>query len=569
MRYNAAVTSTQGDPRGSRPALGAGPAFVLGWSAGLARLAAELLALRDGAAPGSPIAASAAACLPACGVHAALRDAMPHLPGAPPPPHDAGGLESYASIVRSWISSNLEPSSIVARAACVGLAGGDLVRASFLVSVLPDANVAGARFDPLERSRAAAADGLVHARLALGYPGTPAALAGIATSLAAPLAALGSPAAPFDFARHRALAHGLATSWCALPWSAPLHASLQPIPPDGGPWSSEPARPPTVAVSPPAPPAGRSAAGDAIDPLAATAPRAPRSVPAQPVDPLGVTAPRAPRRRLPPERRSLRETLVAFTAKQVQLDTALRALLEYDEWIVHQSLSIDPADVVDGRVKVDARLALLGPGDRPPADDAWIFTDERATAAIMEKVPHPGLGAHLCGRRGVETLDRIMTAPGIEKIRVNPGSPQEHTFFIERGSYGVVAMMSQCIRFERLATRPRDVAFRKALLALPGLATFRDAEQKMFTLEGDWAAPRFRPAVAFTTPDVARAFHERFTPEAQAQMKMVVPSPRTLIEVLLEDGIVDGLSINPFGPGAIDLDPGEMRAIVAEPKGAS
>lgn len=536
--------------------------LMIGWSVGLCELGAELLALRDGS-PGTLVGAAAASCLQASGIHAALAEALAALPGAPSSPTSAPELERLAGHTRAWIAGNLAPASTVLRSATIGIAGSQLVRAATSILALPDPRwIPHLRLDPLERSRLAASDGITHLALTTGYEGLPPILAQVAASLHPALSALRAPAV--DFAQLQALAHSLARAWTGYPWSAQLRQALALLPADGGAGASLSALPPGSSPAPIAPPAPAPVAPPAAPPPAA-APE-PTVAPAPP--------PPIRRRLLPPEpRRPLRDVLARFARKEVAIDAALRALIEHDGWLVHASIGIDPAQVKDGRVEAPGGIVLLGPGDRPDAGDAWIFSDDRATAAILEKVPDPGLGPHLRDRPGFDVFPRLMAHPGVEKIRVNPGSDQEHTFFLERDAYGVVKMMCDAIAFERLAAEasPREPAFRAALLALPGLATLRFREGKAFhSLAGDWAPPFAKPAVAFTTPDVARGYLQRLTVETQAKLEQVVPSAKTLLEVILEETELDGLVIDPFGPnGTVHLSRDDMRSLTGSAEVAS
>lgn len=232
------------DPRG---------AFHVGWTIGICELAVDLLTMSHGCAPqaAGPLNDSVARVLHDRDLHVIVAQARPLIPGAPPDPRTSPELWAFAAHARSWISTNLDPASVVARCLRTALAGSQLVRATHLLLSIPDPGwIPLVRLDPIAAAAAAAGEVRQNLAWATGYGRPPEPLTTIGAHLGEALGHLDQIMAQRPPWPHvRATAQQILTAWMGLPAHPQLQVGLAQLPADGGPWSTRPAAPPGVSAA--------------------------------------------------------------------------------------------------------------------------------------------------------------------------------------------------------------------------------------------------------------------------------------------------------------------------------
>lgn len=240
----------------------------------------------------------------------------------------------------------------------------------------------------------------------------------------------------------------------------------------------------------------------------------------------------------------VRQVLNALYEQRASDDDAVRALLEHDGWQLPVELYAQAhkghEQPVAPRVVVLGRELVARPGD------VYLFTDDEAARRAATHVG--SLAAGLAGPAAV----RVALATG-QRLLVNPGSPNPDTFAIEldEGSRGLLELWLAAVELEQHAAKGPldDPALLARLHDYEGFVTyFHTAGNRVVTIPGQLGLTN--GAVLFTTPDCVQAFLAKLQPEEQAGLTRVATTGAKWFAVVATGGGVDGVILNPLGPGA-------------------
>lgn len=231
--------------------------------------------------------------------------------------------------------------------------------------------------------------------------------------------------------------------------------------------------------------------------------------------------------------------LVAFAQNQLDADDVFRALVSYEQWLA-------PVPVLRehyGRTAFDQVVMYGHVADFPPGE-LWLFTDD--DAAHRAKIAGSNLGAFAINNAGVDLFENLH--PDWQFIRVNPVSTAELSWTFPRGTFAVLQAWVAAIRFEAevrtwASGRPVDL---NALAGYRQFSAFLFANNSVLTLPEQGGL--MNPAVVLTAADCARDLLTRLPDAVRNDVRQVFTTGEQLIDILPEQG-VDGLLINPFGPG--------------------
>lgn len=257
----------------------------------------------------------------------------------------------------------------------------------------------------------------------------------------------------------------------------------------------------------------------------------------------------------------VREVLNDYAAQRASNEAVVRAFLEHDGW--QMPLEQYAQSSPPGAELVAPRVVLLGQASRVPPRHVLLFTDDE-----MAREAAADLGAVAAGLGGVDVMRRAL-ALDPERIIINVASRREDAFTIilEPRARGLLGLWIAAIDVEQRAARGAwdDPATRRALREYGGFVSFvYRADESVVTLPGHGGLDN--AAVLFTTPDSAQAFLSRLLPDAQQGIERLPIDGATWFARIVADGGVDGVLLNPFGPGkpvALPLD--VCRTIAAEP----
>jgi hypothetical protein len=251
---------------------------------------------------------------------------------------------------------------------------------------------------------------------------------------------------------------------------------------------------------------------------------------------------------------TLIETLRAYAEKKIGNEGLLRAAVEHDGWLVPVEVYARGKDPV-----VAKRVVLLGEKTSMTPGQLWFFSDdERARRAAASG----RLGAFAADVPGVEAFRNL---EGFERLEVNPGSPKEETFFLalDERIRAFMTLWSRAIVLERAAARGAldDPETARALRAHDGYIVFGNPDDTIVTVPGQLGMAN--GAAVFTAPDCAQALIAKLSPETAGGLRRVTLDGGKLFSTILGAG-VDGIVLNPFGPGPSRAIPLEVVKKVAE-----
>ncbi len=236
------------------------------------------------------------------------------------------------------------------------------------------------------------------------------------------------------------------------------------------------------------------------------------------------------------------QMLESYSREQAGMNEVVRTLTSHRDWFAPLGLfaqSGEPTRSVES-------MLILSPEAQITPGELWIFTDREA--ALRAQAAGAALGSYAGGMAGTE-LFRVIP-PHIKTVRVNPGSPLEHTWiYRDGGGIEAAKLWAEAVALEdsfeqwRQAGAPDKTAF----VNYPAFLTFDHSHGPVVTLPGN--SGMSNPAAAFTAPDCADVFLSKVDEDQRARLQRVTIGGHTLLEKAPVLGI-DGLVINLFGPGA-------------------
>ena len=248
----------------------------------------------------------------------------------------------------------------------------------------------------------------------------------------------------------------------------------------------------------------------------------------------------------PPPCDSLEHVFVEFSKNRVTKDALLRALVSYPDWLVPSvvwALHYRPGTET---IEVEKDAIALSVECRIPTTELWLFTGHEA--AMRAKGQGALLGLCINGIRGTELFGNLN--PEWEWVQVNPGSPPEFTVSFPRAGFPDAKMWSSAIAFEetiaqKRPSEPADIA--QQLRRYDNFLILLQADGRdVVTLVNHRGLAN--ALVAFTAPDCQDAFLAKLPAEKRAGFRPMATTGSQLVETPRGLG-VDGIIVNPFGPG--------------------
>lgn len=234
--------------------------------------------------------------------------------------------------------------------------------------------------------------------------------------------------------------------------------------------------------------------------------------------------------------------LVAFSEGRAGINDVVRSLISHRGWLVPLAFAAQGVE----ETRAVGSVEVLSAEARLPADELWIFTDQ--TTAHVAQAKGASLGAYAGGIAGTELFGKI--GADVKTVRVNPGSPREHTWmFQDGGGIEVTKIWADAVALEEGFARWRETGTpdHAAVLSYRAFMTFDfSSSGRVVTLPNQGGMSN--PAAAFTAPDCADTFLSELSEDQRAGLLRVTIGGRTLLENSPQLGI-DGLLINIFGPG--------------------
>jgi hypothetical protein len=243
---------------------------------------------------------------------------------------------------------------------------------------------------------------------------------------------------------------------------------------------------------------------------------------------------------------SLEHVFLEFSKKRATKDALLRALVSYGDWLVPSVVWAVHYRPGNETIEVEKEAIALSVECRLPGTELWLFTGHKA--ALRAKEQGALLGLCINGIRGTELFGNLN--PEWEWVRVNPGSPPEVTVNFPRAGFPDAKMWAKAIAFEEaiVQERPSELAaIGQQLRSYDNFLILLHADRgNVVTLVNHRGLAT--AVVAFTAPDCQQAFLDKLPAEQRVGFRPMTTTGPQLAETPRGLG-VDGIIVNPFGPG--------------------
>lgn len=232
--------------------------------------------------------------------------------------------------------------------------------------------------------------------------------------------------------------------------------------------------------------------------------------------------------------------LRAFSKKSATQHDVMRSLMAYPDWHVPAAVTFE----IPERDYYEAIYKFREPTNVPPGQ-IWIFTDY--PAALRAQSAGAFLGPYFTSVLGTEVFSHLNSK--WDRVLVNPGSPQEMSWFFGNSGFPIATEWAKAIALEEVLAKATDAQPFGSLpqaLAFEVFALFTQGEDG--GVAGIPGENGRQSAVGFTTPDCSQAFLDRIDPRLRGGLNRILLSGTELAENLPTIGI-DEIVINPLGPG--------------------
>lgn len=244
------------------------------------------------------------------------------------------------------------------------------------------------------------------------------------------------------------------------------------------------------------------------------------------------------------------QALLDHSQKKLDAAGVMRALVEHDDWHVPSHAITRPAA---------DRLIVYAEKPELAAHQLNIFTDRAAADLAAEKFGRPPMGTYAGGVRGLELFSGLLLMPALAPalmLQVNPGSPIELQWFIERSAFGLCAVWSNAITLERaMGSQSWADAMRRYEGWLVILGKADNAVVRMTIRD------KGEHALVFSAPDLADNFLRNLPNNGAANCKQSAVDGEHLFKFLLNSG-VKGFIVNGNSPQTRVFDVAACRTIM-------
>jgi len=255
---------------------------------------------------------------------------------------------------------------------------------------------------------------------------------------------------------------------------------------------------------------------------------------------------------------SLRDTLVAYSRKEISSDKLMREVVGHSDWFV-PALYLATAE---GPNEFEEVVIFNGGEYCIAARELWAFTDW----AAAERAVAQGARLGVCASRIAGTRLFGGLSDRWDVVRINPGSPEE--LFLTAGGFDHAAVWADALTLERgiaAQTQPDEETEGEWRARMDRLARLMAAYQDFLVLEHDTTGQLvtlpsrsgegfLNPLVMFTAPDCRDAFLDRLSPAQRGAFRDRNASGAGVVGLSPESGM-DAVIVNPCGPGPTAILP--------------
>lgn len=194
---------------------------------------------------------------------------------------------------------------------------------------------------------------------------------------------------------------------------------------------------------------------------------------------------------------SVDQALIAFSKQEISGMAAVRVMAESDGWYVPALFAVDKfkTDVADHAIVLSVEF-------QSNPRNLVMFSDADAVNRAAGRPLGP-----ISGRFSGAEIFRVLTEADYDVIDVNPGSPREQTFYMEKSTFSMLRLIAQTVKLEQALLRCSDtyVPFAE-IKAHSGYMIAINENNTLFTL--NLSNPPGAHAVVFTSPDRVELFNK-------------------------------------------------------------
>ncbi|HEY2367546.1 MAG TPA: hypothetical protein VGH87_14220 [Polyangiaceae bacterium] len=234
--------------------------------------------------------------------------------------------------------------------------------------------------------------------------------------------------------------------------------------------------------------------------------------------------------------------LEAFAKKEATMHAVMRALVEYDGWLVPIH---GVTDMQGQHVAVDYPVVMFSQQLSVPLDKLLVFTDRAEAERAATKYGREVLGLYAEKVPGTVLFGRLEgpSLSAVQELRVNPASPTEHQWFIGRGGFVVAGAWADAVSLDRKLADIDESLF-GALKNYEGWwVPVAKSDKTIVQLELD-GGPH---ALAFTAPDEYEKFLAKMGPRASQIDALAGFSSAKLLPLIMSTKL-SGLLVNARTP---------------------
>ncbi len=254
---------------------------------------------------------------------------------------------------------------------------------------------------------------------------------------------------------------------------------------------------------------------------------------------------------------SARQALIDHSLKKLDAPAVMRALVLHDDWHV-------PIHAL-ARTAAGPVISYTEPGKSQLATHQLnVFTDREAADLAAEKFGRGPMGPYVGQIPGSELFANLLQVPALSAalmLQVNPGSPTEQQWFVERNAFALCGLWSDAIGLERTISTTA-VGWAEAMRKYPGwLLVMGKTDNALVRIN---MREKGEHALLFTAPDLAEHFLRGLPNNGGSACKTHSAVGETLFKFLIQSA-VKGFIVNASTPQTRVFEASACRAILSLP----
>lgn len=254
---------------------------------------------------------------------------------------------------------------------------------------------------------------------------------------------------------------------------------------------------------------------------------------------------------------SARQALLNHRQKKLEPAAVMRALVQHDDW--HVPIHALARPITD-------RLITYAEKPELAAHQLNVFTDRAACDLAAERFGRAPMGIYAGAVKGAELFGNLLAVPALSPalmLQVNPGSPTEEQWFVERAAFPLCAVWANAVGLEQTIGSSSS-GWADAMCAYPAwLAVLGKTDNALVRIN---MREKGEHALIFTAPDLADHFLKGLPNNGGSACKTASVVGEQLFKFLIKSG-VKGFIVNASSPQTRVFEASAARLILGLPPG--